>query len=85
MFFCNENINIWKTFLLLKTFFMTLITRPVTAGAQEGKAPTRKFFAPPGKLCWTLFKTIGHSSKFWAPLGKLFAPPGVPSWLRACW
>jgi len=27
------------------------------------KSHPRKFFAPPGKMCWTLFKTTGHSSK----------------------
>jgi len=34
-------------------------------------------------MCWTYFKTIGHSLKIWAPLRKLFATPGVSSWLRA--
>jgi len=51
--------------------------RPVTRGAQ-------KIFRPSGRMCWTQFKNIGHSSKSWAPLRKLFAPLDVPSWLRAC-
>jgi len=37
---------------------------------------------PPGKMCWTSFLNIGHSSKNLGPCRKLFAPPGVPSWLR---
>ena len=54
-------------------------------GAQEGASPAlEKFSPPPGKMCWTWFKTIGHSSKIWTPLRKLFTPPGVPRWLRAC-
>ena len=48
------------------------------------KTPPRKIFDPPGKMCWTSFKTTGHSSKNLAPPRKLFAPPGVPSWLQAC-
>jgi len=34
-------------------------------------------------MCWTLFKTIGHSLKNLGPLRKLFSPPAVRSWLRA--
>ena len=34
-------------------------------GAGGAKTP-RKFFAPPGKICWTYIKTIGHNLKIWA-------------------
>jgi len=53
------------------------VHRPVTNGAQGS-------FAPPGKMIWTKFKSIGHSVKALSPSQKLFAPLGVPSWLRAC-
>ena len=56
-----------------------LLSRPVTRG--EGG---RKKFATQGKMCWTSFKTVGHSSKIWAHLSKLCTPPGVSSWLQAC-
>jgi len=36
-------------------------SRPVTRGAKGGLRPPRKSFALPGKMCWTSFKTIGHS------------------------
>jgi len=49
---------------------------------QGGRSPPRKFFAPPGKMCWTYsFKKWTYFKKS-GPPGKLFAPPGVPSWLR---
>jgi len=44
--------------------------RPVTGGEQEA-------FRPPGKMCWTWFKTIGHSLKNWAPQ-KTFCPTRCP-------
>jgi len=28
------------------------ISRPVTREGAGGEAPPRKFFAPPGKMCW---------------------------------
>jgi len=34
---------------------------------QRGISPPRKNFGPPGKMCWTTFKTIGHSSKNLSP------------------
>jgi len=49
----------------------------------EGENPPRNIFAPSGKMCWTSFKTIGHSSENVGPLRKLFTPPAVPSWLGA--
>jgi len=55
---------------IVKQPYVTLVTSPSPA----------KLFAPPGKICWALLKTIGHSLK----KRKLFATPGVPSWLRAC-
>jgi len=48
-----------------------------------GTKPPLKIFGPPGKMCSTKFKTIGHILKNWAPLRKLFDPPSVPSWLQA--
>jgi len=36
-------------------------------------------------MCWTYFKTIGHSLKNLGPSQKTLRPPGVPSWLRTCW
>jgi len=47
--------------------------RPVTRGEL---CPLRKFFAHPGKMCWTWFETIGHSSKNLGPSQKT---------LRPCW
>jgi len=52
-------------------------TRPVTKGAQ-GEKPPRKFFAPPGKMCWTSFKTTGHSSKNLGPYQKTLRPSWCP-------
>ena len=49
-------------------------SRPVTRGTQGASLP-RKVFSPPGKMCWTLFETIGHSSKNLGPLRKPFATP----------
>jgi len=45
------------------------------ARSQGGFAP-QKFFAPPGKMCWTSLETIGHSSKNLGPSQK----PLRPSW-----
>ena len=42
------------------------------------KSPPRKFFANPGKVCWTSFKTIGHSSKNLGPLQKTLRPSWCP-------
>jgi len=47
------------------------VHRPVTNGAQGS-------FAPPGKMIWTKFKSIGHSVKALSPSQKLFAPPWRP-------
>ena len=32
--------------------FKYVLPRPVTRGAQGGRRPHGKFFAPPGKMCW---------------------------------
>jgi len=45
--------------------------RPVIRG---GEAAPEKFFSSPGKMCWTSFKTIGHSSKAWGPSQKTLRP-----------
>ena len=37
--------------------------RSVTKGAHGRTKTPWKIFAPPWKMCWTYFKTIGHSSK----------------------
>jgi len=34
---------------------------------QGGKASLEKYSAPPGKMCWTQFKNIGHSSENLGP------------------
>ena len=47
------------------------IHRPVTRGDMGG-------FAPPGKMCWKFFKTIGHSSKKLAPSQKTLCPCWCP-------
>jgi len=36
-------------------------------GGAGGLSPSRKFFSPPGKMCWTYFKSIGHSLKNLGP------------------
>jgi len=46
---------------------------------QEGQNPHEKIFAPPGKNCWTLFKTMEQSLKIRASLRKLFPLPSAPS------
>jgi len=48
--------------------------RPVTREGLRGRSPPRKIFAPPGKMCWTSFKTIGHSSKTLGPSQKTLRP-----------
>jgi len=53
---------------------MEIVTRPVTTGAK----PPRKFFATPGKMCWTWFNTIGHSSKNLGPSQKTLRPSWGP-------
>ena len=50
-----------------------LLTRNVTRGAN----PPRKNFAPPGKMCWTYIKAIGHSLKKFSPSQKTLRPPGT--------
>jgi len=37
-----------------------------------------KIFASPGKVCWTKFKTIGHSSKVFRPSQKTLRTPWCP-------
>ena len=58
------------------------VHRSVTRGGED---PRRKIFVPTRKMCWTYFKTIGHSLKSLSPSEKILRPPwcGVPSWLWA--
>ena len=42
------------------------------------------FRPPPGKMCSTYFKTIGHSLKLLSSSQKTFQPPGAPNWLWSC-
>jgi len=53
----------------------SILTRPVT---RRGKALPRKFFAPPGKMCWIYFEIIGHSSKNLGPSPKTLRPSWCP-------
>jgi len=55
-------------------------TKPVTRGEEP---PHRKIFSPPGKMCWTWFKIIGHSLKNLGPSHETLCSLGVSSWLRA--
>jgi len=61
-----------------KRLFFVMYRSP-QARNQGGEASPRKMFAPPGKMCWTYFETIGHSLKNLSPLRKLLAHPDVPS------
>jgi len=45
---------------------------------QGVEAPLEKCLHPPGKMCWTSFKTIGHSSKNLAPSQKTLCPSWYP-------
>ena len=45
---------------------------------QGGRSPLITFFAPPGKMCWTSLKTIGHSSKNLDPSQKTLRPSWCP-------
>jgi len=49
--------------------------RPVTMGAQGGETSLENFSPPLGKMCWTLFKTIGHSLKNLGPSQKNLRSP----------
>jgi len=42
------------------------------------KPLTREGDAPHGKMCWTYFKTIGHSLKNLSPFQKTLRPPWCP-------
>jgi len=55
--------------------------RPVTRGAK----PLLEKFSPPGKMCWTYFKTIGHSLKYLSPFEKTFRPPWCPKLVKGLW
>jgi len=59
---------------LAKKTLVSCIYRPVPRGAQGGRSPRKMLFVPPGKMCWTYFKTIGRSLKKIPPLRKPFAP-----------
>jgi len=59
-----------------------LTTRPVTRGAQGGRSPLQKVFRPPGKMCWTSFKTIGRSSKNLGPYLKTPRPSWCPKLVK---
>ena len=48
---------------------------PPPGEAQGGLPPSRKFFAPPGKMFWTQFKSVGHSAKNLSPSQKTLRPP----------
>ena len=50
------------------------LPRPATRRAK----PPWTFFAPSGKMCWTSFETIGHSSKNLGPSQKTFRPSWCP-------
>jgi len=50
-------------------------TQARNQGAQGGEAPSRKFFAPPGKMCWTYFKTVGHGFKNLGPSQETLRSP----------
>jgi len=47
--------------------------RPVTRGAMP---PLKSISPAPGKMCWTLFKTIAHSLKYFV-LSENSSPPLV--------
>ena len=54
-------------------------TWPITRGeGRRGRIPPRNFFSPPGKMCWTYFKTIGHSLKKCVPLSENSSLPWCP-------
>jgi len=48
---------------------------PATRG---GEGPLEKSSPLPGKMCWTWFKTIGHSSKNLGPSQKTLRPSWCP-------
>jgi len=48
-------------------------------GSRRDESTPRKIFAPPpGKMCWTSIKTIGHSSKKLGPSQKTLRPSWCP-------
>ena len=53
-------------------------TQDRNQGASGRAKPPRKFFSSPGKICWTSFKTIGHSSKKLGPSQKTLRPSWCP-------
>jgi len=42
------------------------------------RSPPRKFVAPLGKMCWILFKNIGHGSKKFGSSQKTLCPSWFP-------
>jgi len=59
----------------LVTRFQFLETRPITRG---GEVPHKKIPTHLGKICWTQFKNIGHSSKNLGPSRKTLRPSWCP-------
>jgi len=55
------------------------MTRPVTRGAQGGESPLEKCSSPLEKLCWTSFKTFGHSSNILGLSQKTLRPSWCPT------
>ena len=53
-------------------------TQARNPGSAEGRSHARKFSPPPGKMCWTQFENIGHSSKNLGPSRKSLRPSWCP-------
>jgi len=64
--FCFVKVTVLAPFM--RTFFCYWpphihIRKPVTRGVRRGAKHPKKVFRPPGKICWILFESIGHSLK----------------------
>ena len=72
-----------KTWLDNIMHYIKVYARPITRGAQGGKAHLENFSPSLEKCVGYSLKVLDTVQKIWASLRKFFAPPGVPSWLRA--
>jgi len=63
-----------------RRLFRERLDRPVT---RVGRRPPSKIFRLPGKMCWTSFKTIGHSSRNLGLSQKTLRPSWCPKLVTA--
>jgi len=69
-------IPLWK--VCRNTSFSLRLSSGFSASTKQARNQGSNFPPPPGKMCWTSFKTIGHSSKNVGPSQNTLRPSWCP-------